>query len=182
MTGSLQDQLLNAGLSDSKKAKQLAKEKRKQQRVNNKAKEVPTDEVKAAAQQAREEKAARDRALNQARNEAANRKAIQAQITQLIETNKVDRQGGDVGFNFTANKLIKKIYVTPLQQKLLSAGKLAIAPIGDGFELIPAQVAEKVAERDPERVIFCADNTGDTLTDQEREWYGDFEIPDDLMW
>lgn len=182
MAGSLQDQLLNAGLSDSKKAKKLEKEKRKQKRTAHKSRVEVVDEVKLAAQQAREEKAARDRQLNQALNDEAQRKAVEAQIIQLIENHKLDRSTGEVGFNFTWDRKIKKLYVTPLQQKLLAAGKIAVAHIAERFELIPEQVASKIAERDAQRVIFCSQDTGETLEAEEREWYKDYEIPDDLMW
>ena len=182
MAGSLQDQLLNAGLSDAKKAKQVGKEKRKQQRTAHKSRTQVVDEVKLAAQQAREDKVARDRELNQARNAEAHRKAIDAQIVQLIDSNKLDRRGGELGFNFTFEQKIKKLYVTPLQQKLLAAEKLAIAQLAERFELIPAQVAHKIAERDAHRVIFCARDTGDALDAEAQNWYKDYEIPDDLMW
>jgi uncharacterized protein YaiL (DUF2058 family) len=182
MAGSLQDQLLNAGLSDTKKARKLAKEKRKQQRSALKSRVEPQDEVKVAAQRARDEKVARDRALNQARNEEAERKAVEAQVLQLIENHKLDRRGGEIGFNFTSDQKIKKLYVTAMQQKLLAAGSVAIAHIDGRFELVPAQVASKIAERDAQRVIFCVQETAQALPDEERDWYKDYEIPDDLMW
>lgn len=182
MAGSLQDQLLNAGLSDTKKVKKLEKEKRKQKRTAHKSRVEVVDEVKLAAQQTREEKAARDRELNHALNQEANRKAVEAQIIQLIENHKLDRRGSDVGFNFTFDQKIKKLYVTRLQQKLLAAGNIAIGRIAERFELIPAQVASKIAERDAQRVIFCAQETDETLEAEERGWYKDYEIPDDLMW
>lgn len=182
MAGSLQDQLLNAGLSDAKKVKKLEKEKRKQQRTAHKSRGEVVDEVKLAAQQKREEKTARDRELNQALNEEVNRKAIEAQIIQLIENNQLDRRGGEVGFNFTFDHKIKKLYVTRLQQKLLAAGSIAIARIAERFELIPEKVASKIAERDARRVVFCAEETGEVLEAEERDWYKDHEIPDDLMW
>lgn len=182
MAGSLQDQLLNAGLSDAKKAKKLDKEKRKQKRTAHKSRTEVVDEVKLAAQQARDNKAAKDRELNQALNNEAQRKAIEAQIIQLIEKNKLDRRGGEIGFNFTFEQKIKKLYVSALQQKLLAAGNIAIAHIDQRFELIPAQVATKIAERDPSRVIFCTQASVDSLETEERDWYKDYDIPDDLMW
>ena len=66
MVKSLQEQLMGAGLVDQKKAKAIGKEKRK------KAKQTPKghqqeDEVKLAAKQKLAEKAERDRAMNQER-------------------------------------------------------------------------------------------------------------------
>lgn len=182
MAGSMQDQLLKAGLSDPKKVKQLEKEKRKQQRSTRKARNAPVDEVKQAAREAREEKAARDRALNEARNETARRKAIDAQIADLVRQHKLDRRGGEVGYNFTADRKIKKLYVTPLQQKLLAAGSIAIVRADERFELLPRQVADKIAERDAGRVIVCTDGTAAQPDSDESDWYENYEIPDDLMW
>lgn len=182
MAGSLQDQLLNAGLSDKKKAKKFEKEKRKQQRTSHSSRVDIVDETKLAAQQARDAKVARDRELNRVRNEDAKRKAIEAQIVQLIQNHKLDRRGGEIGFNFTSDTKIKKIHVTALQQKLLANGSVAIAVLGGQHELIPAQVASKIAERDSKRVIFCVEETAEKLTGEEEDWYQDYEIPDDLMW
>lgn len=182
MADSLQEQLLKAGLSDTKKAKKLAKEKRKQTRTAQKSRVEVVDEVKLAAEQARAAKVARDRELNKVRNADAHRKGIEAQIVQLIRDHKLDRRGGDVGFNFTFEQKVKKIYVTPQQQKLLAAGGVAIAQHAEGFEVIPVKVADKIAERDAGRVIFCSEGSDESLSDQERDWYKDYEVPDDLMW
>lgn len=182
MSGSLKDQLLQAGLADAKRAKQFDKEKRKASRIARRSGEVIEDEIKVAAQQARAEKAQRDRELNQQREEKAQRKAINAQIRQLIETNEVARKGGDINFHFTDGKQVKKFYVDAMQQKQLAAGRLAIAKQGDQYALIPAVVADKIAERDETRVIRCQESDAAKLTAEEEEWYKDYEIPDDLMW
>jgi uncharacterized protein YaiL (DUF2058 family) len=50
---SLQDQLLKAGLIDTKKAKQANKEKRKETNVARRSNEEVVDEVKQSAEQAR---------------------------------------------------------------------------------------------------------------------------------
>ena len=182
MAGSLQDQLLNAGLADAKKAKQLEKAKRKDNRVARKAGVTLVDENKLAAQEALADKARRARELNEARNADAQRKAINAQIRQLIENHRILRAGGDIGFNFTDGKKVKKLYVTGMQQKQLSAGNLAIARLGDGYELVPAPVAHKIAERDSSRIIFCQESGDSGLSAEEQDWYKDYDIPDDLMW
>ena len=182
MAGSLKDQLLQAGLSDEKKARQLAKEKRKQAKIARSSGVDMVDEAKEAARKVLAEKAERDRALNQARNSKAERKAINAQIKQLIESNKLATGKGDVGFNFTDGKKVKKLYVSAMEQKQLSAGRLAIVKQGDKYEIVPWPVAEKIAERDSERVIDCTDSNEPELNEEEKDWYKDYEIPDDLMW
>ncbi len=182
MAGSLQDQLLKAGLADAGKAKQLEKEKRKQAKVARRSGVDLVDEDKEAARKARQDKVRRDKALNQALQEKAQRKAINAQIKQLIDNSKLQRGSGEIGFNFTDGKKVKKLYVTPREQQQLSAGLLAIAKQGDQYEIIPRAVADKIAERDAGRVIVCSNGDDAALTEEEKDWYKDFEIPDDLMW
>ncbi|MEQ9462504.1 MAG: DUF2058 domain-containing protein [Haliea sp.] len=182
MAGSLQDQLLKAGLADSDKARKLEKEKRKQAKVARRSGEELGAETKAAAREALAEKARRDRELNGARNAEALRKAINAQIKQLIDNHKLPRGRGDVGFNFSDGKKVKKLYVLAVEQKQLAAGNLAIVKQGDQYELLPWPIAAKIAERDSSRVIVCSEAGDPGLTAEEQEWYKDYEVPDDLMW
>jgi uncharacterized protein YaiL (DUF2058 family) len=182
MAGSLQDQLLGAGLADKKQARELDKSKRKAARIARKTGTEQTDAAREAAREAQAAKARRDRELNAQRDAEAQRKAIEAQIRQLIENHRLSRRGGDIGFNFSDGKTVKKLYVTGMQQRQLAVGNLAIARLGEGYELVPAPVAQKIAERDAERVIFCRESGDSGLSAEEQEWYKDYEIPDDLMW
>ena len=100
----------------------------------------------------------------------------------MIETNKLAKGRGDIGFNFTDGKKVKKVYVNAMEHKQLSAGVLAIVKQGDQHEIVPRQVADKIAERDESRVIAQSVNEEVVLTQEEEDWYKDHEIPDDLMW
>jgi len=176
---SLQEQLLKAGLVDQKKVKQVKKDKRKSAKQQKHIKEPVVDIAKEAAQQALKEKAERDRKLNEERNQRAERRAIVAQIKQLIETNKIARGEGETAYNFVDNKTVKKLYVTQDQHRQLSNGQLAIASFQKGYELIPTPVAQKIAERDAACVIIAANKNA--IQEAEDE-YADYKIPDDLMW
>ncbi len=182
MAGSLQDQLLNAGLADADKAKKLKREKRKAQKHARSTGQSLVDDTKVAAAQALAEKAARARGLNQERDSKAQRKAINAQIRQLIEVNKLARGDGDISFNFTDGRKIKQLRVSALQHKQLAGGVLSVVKQGDAYEVVPRPVANKIAERDASRVIDVKESADDSLTDEEKDWYKDYEIPDDLMW
>lgn len=182
MAGTLQDQLLKAGLVNEKQSKAINKAKRKETRVARNSGIEIVNESREAAKQAAQQKAERDRELNAARDASANRKAINAQIKQLIESHRQDRNRGDIAFNFSDGKKVKKIYVNSMQQKQLSSGLLMIVKQGDQYELIPAPIADKIAQRDSERIINCRESEAPPLTAEEEEWYKDFEIPDDLMW
>lgn len=183
MAGSLQDQLLAAGLGDAKAAKEHDKARRKQAKVDRRAGVERVDEAKQAARQALAEKARRAREFNQARDSKAQRKAINAQIKQLIAQHCLAKGSGDVGFNFTDGTRVKKLYVNKLEQQQLSSGRLAIVKQGDQYEVVPRPIADKIAERDASRVIISAEAGKDGgLSAQEQDWYKDYEIPDDLMW
>ena len=146
---SLQDQLLKAGIVDKKKAKQIKQEQRKEARSRPKG-QVQVDENKEQAKRALAEKTQRDRQLNKRQQDEVEKKAIQAQIIQLIKMNRVDRQKGDVAYQFTDGTRIKKLYVTQQLQNDLSKGRLAIAKLGDSYELLPAPAAgENHAARRP---------------------------------
>ena len=179
---SLQDQLLKAGLVDGKKAKQISKEKRKQNKVAKKSGEAQVDEAKLAAEQARAEKVARDRELNAQREAAAQQKAIAAQIKQLIEKNKQSKgpKGqDDIAYHFTFEKKVKKIFVSSAVQEHLTAGRLLIVGEGETFELVPRVIADKIAERNPAMVVQPPEQSSAV---DEDDPYAGYEIPDDLMW
>ncbi len=176
---SLQDQLLKAGLVDNKKANKIKKSKHKQVKQQQKNKIEKPDEVKQAAQQAHAEKVERDRQLNQQRKAEAERKAIAAQVRQLVEMNRQPRDAGDIAYSFTDGKRVKRISVTDTQQKQLGNGRLCIIKLDERYELIPTRVAEKIQLRDERTQIL---SNQPTETADEDDPYADFQVPDDLMW
>jgi len=177
---SLQDQLLKAGLVDTKKAKKVKQQKRKQAKQERKGLAEPeVESSRSQAEQALQEKAQRDRELNQQRNAEAEKKALQAQIKQLIELNRLPREG-DVAFNFVDAGKVKKLHVKAQVQEQLSRGRLAIVKLGEQYEVVPMPVAEKIALRDDTVVVVSHDK--EPLQDDEDDYYADYKIPDDLMW
>ena len=180
MAGSLQDQLLKAGLADKNKAKQIKKEKTKQVQQQRKSKQGVVDENKQQLQQIRQQKQQRDRQLNEQRKAEADKKAIAAQVKQLIEVNCLSRQDAELDYNFTDNKKIKKILVDSVMLEQLSRGRLAIVSLQDKYEVVPAAVAEKIQQRLPERVIVANEVANNEI--DEDDPHADYQIPDDLMW
>ncbi|PID43855.1 MAG: nucleoprotein/polynucleotide-associated enzyme [Proteobacteria bacterium] len=180
MAKSLQEQLLQAGLVDKKKASQVKKNKNKQAKQARRG-QGEAREAEEWAKKAREEKAERDRELNRKANEEARRKAIAAQIVQLVQSNRIDRQNGDVGYQFADEGKVKKIYVTGRIQEQLAKGLAAIARLGDAYEVIPKVVAEKIQERaEGTIVVYNRPDAKDVVPDDDP--YADYQIPDDLMW
>lgn len=176
---SLQDQLLKAGIVDKKKAKKIQQEQRKEAKSRPKG-QVQLDENKEQARRALAQKAERARELNLQQQAENDKKAIQAQIIQLIKMNSIPRAGGDIAYQFSDGKKIKKIYVTRQQQDELVKGRVAIVRLGESYELIPAPAAEKVIQRDEAAVLLL--NRGVSVEVDEEDPYADYQIPDDLMW
>ncbi|PIE01212.1 MAG: nucleoprotein/polynucleotide-associated enzyme [Thiothrix nivea] len=179
---SLQDQLLQAGLVDKKKAQSSKKAKNKQQYQQNKGhkQQTETDKAREMAEKARQEQAERSRKLNRQQREEAERVAIQAQIRQLITMNRIDRSKGEIAYQFADGNKIQSIYVTDKLQQQLADGIIAIVRLGDGYELIPRQVIDKITQRDAGCLVMLNDSNHDTP--DEDDPYADFQIPDDLMW
>ncbi len=177
----MKDQLLKAGLIDAKKARKAAQEKRKAQKRQKNTREVVVDEAKIAADKVRQEKLERDRKLNHERKMAAEAKAVAAQIKQLIQMNRQQKGDGDdvVAYNFTESTKVKKVNVSPEIREHLVSGRLAIVKLGAGYELVPAPVADKIAQRDETVVVSRQDSCA---APEDDGLYQDHQIPDDLMW
>jgi uncharacterized protein YaiL (DUF2058 family) len=120
--------------------------------------------------------------LNQAQEAEKQQKALQAQVRQLIETQRIARQGAEVPYQFTDAKKIKKIYVTAAQQSQLVKGQIGIVRFGDGHELVPAIVAEKIRQRDADTVVLLNSRAAEKELAAEDDPYAKYVIPDDLMW
>ncbi|MGD8938869.1 MAG: DUF2058 domain-containing protein [Gammaproteobacteria bacterium] len=181
MGNSLFDQLKKSGLVDENKAKKVKHNQYKSKKQKSKKGSIDqVDEAKLLSQKAQAEKIERDRQLNQQRKEEAERKAIAAQIKQLIETNCVKDRDGDISYNFVDANVVKHLYVSEEVYKHLMSGRLAIAKLGDMYELVPVPVAEKIKQRDAQCIILC--DHGAEPEQGEEDPYADYKIPDDLMW
>ncbi len=179
MANSLQEQLLKAGLTDEKAVKKTNKAKRKQAKQQRHSKTETVDENKQQAKQTLNDKAQHDRELNRKRDQQAQQKAITAQIKQLISLNRISKNNGGCAYNFTDQKKIKKIFVETNIVDQLSNGRLAIVKLGEQYEIIPQQIADKIRQRDESVVIVC-NEPQQQLDDDDP--YADYQIPDDLMW
>ncbi len=118
MGSSLQEQLLKAGLVSEQKVRQARTDKRKQGRQPGGR---TADPGQVAAQKARDEKAERDRDLNRKREEAARRKAVTAEVVEIIRSHRVPRDTGDTAYHFVDGKMVRRIYVTAEQRVSVSA-------------------------------------------------------------
>ncbi|WP_206696857.1 DUF2058 domain-containing protein [Marinomonas algicola] len=182
MAKSLQEQLMKAGLVDKKKVKKLKAEKlqHKQKVKNGKATAEDENLKQQELKKQRDEKAEKDRLLNLQKEEAAFKRAVQAQIRQIIEMNRIPKEEGDIAYHFKDNKKVKQLYISQQMHNQLAAGQLAIVKLDDKYELVAEPVAVKISQRDDSYVLVCNDRVEDI--EDEDDPYADFKIPDDLMW
>ena len=174
----LQEQMLKAGLVTSKKMAKVQRTAKKSRVQAREAREAVEENKKAQLE--------RDKALNEQQKQAALSKEYKAQVKQLIEMNRIVLAKGDIGFNFTDGNLIKKILVDKATQTQLINGRLAIARLlienreECEYAIIPASVADKIAQRDAGSIVLHS-----ALSQEEQDEddpYADFKVPDDLMW
>ena len=179
MGNSLQEQLLKAGLIDEQKLKQARSSKHKDTKKTGGRPSAEAQAARQAAQRAQAEKAARDRELNRQRQEEATLRAAENETRQLIHNHRVVRDGGDLAYNFTDGTALKRIYVNKDQHARLVSGVLAIVRQDAFYELIPAEIAARVRERDPALILVL--NQAEK-TPEGDDPYADYQVPDDLMW
>lgn len=174
----LQEQMLKAGLVSSKKMAKVQRTAKKSRVQAREAREAVEENKKAQVE--------RDKQLSEQQKQAALSKEYKAQIKQLIEMNKITISRGDIGYNFTDNNLIKKVYVDKVTQSQLIKGRLAIARLTaessseSEYAIIPAVVADKIAQRDASYIVLNYELSQEAK--DEDDPYADFVIPDDLMW
>jgi len=174
----LQEQMLKAGLVTSKKMAKVQK--------TAKNSRVQAREAREAVEENKKAQLERDKLLSEQQKQAALSKEYKAQVKQLIEMNRISVPKGNIDFNFTDNNLIKKIAVDKATQTQLINGRLAIARLladngGEStYAIIPASVADKIAQRDASSIVL---NSALSQEEQdEDDPYADFKVPDDLMW
>lgn len=174
---SLQDQLLKAGLTSKSKANKIKSAKHKSSKQQQNSNKKVVNEVQQQADAARQKQRETDKKLNEERNKAAEKKQVANQIIQLINLNKLPQDDEGAGFNFTDDNKVKVIYLSEQVKNDLIAGRAIIAKTSQQqYEVVPARVAEKIAERDSRCLIMLAD------TQPVSDDYAEFEVPDDLMW
>ncbi|HDR2793543.1 TPA: DUF2058 domain-containing protein [Enterobacter asburiae] len=174
----LQEQMLKAGLVTSKKMAKVQRTAKKSRVQAREAREAVEENKKAQIE--------RDKQLSEQQKQAVLAKEFKAQVKQLIEMNRISVSRGNITFNFTDGNLIKKFEVDKQTQTQLINGRLAIARLvinasGDcEYAIIPAVVADKIAQRDADSIVLNSALSKEA--EDEDDPYADFKIPDDLMW
>ena len=180
MSNSLKDQFLKVGLVDANRAKAAKPDRPKNSIQNRRKGSAGADAGKMAAQQAQAQAAERDRLLNLRNKETAEKKALVAQLKQLIETHRLPKGEGEIPYQFVHRNKIQRLFVSADLHKQIVAGSLAIVICGKHYEIVPSAVAEKIRIRNDSWVVLY--NDPQQTKDQGRDAEGDHPVPDDLMW
>lgn len=182
MGKSFQDQLLALGLVDKKKAKEVKKQQHqtKKKKAKSGRKSTTVDENAQLVKQAAEKKKARARQLNRERDEKLQKRAEAAQVKQLIEQNRVEKDENGIAYRFNVSGKIQRIFVSKEVSDKLSDGRLGIVVTGDGFEVAPKNIVEKIKGIDPKIVTIL--NEKKTDDDDPDDPYAEYKVPDDLVW
>ncbi|HIP93750.1 MAG TPA: DUF2058 domain-containing protein [Leucothrix sp.] len=194
MSGSLQDQLLGAGLIQKQKAKNIQTAKKKAMKKSRANNTELVDEAAELAKKAQQEQRLKSQKLNAQQKRETEQKAVQAQIRQIIQLNSIkkikDKKDTDdenvLSYNFTDENKIKTLHVSSQNHDLISRGRLAIAKLTESdntaYHLIPVEAANKINERDSASIVLLNDASKPESNEIEDDPYADFQIPDDLMW
>ena len=185
MSMSLREQLLKAGLVTEKQVKQADQSQRHQQKQQPKrGKNAPAPELTPAAKQAQAAKAARDAELNRRQQAKAEAKARTAALRQLIEQHRVPRVESDDYYNFVDGAKIRRIAVDADQRRRILSGDLVIVRCEGRYNLVPADAAARIRERDDRAVLAPPAATTTSAADEPAadDPYKDFVVPDDLTW
>lgn len=183
MSMSLREQLIAAGLGNKKQGKKAEQDQRQQERRERKQHTPPpVDKQRLAAQQAQAAKIARDLDLNRKQREKAQRRALTAEIRQLVEQNRIPRIESEEYFNFIDRKKVRRMGVNADVRSQLMSGALMIVRHDGFYAIVPAEIAARIKERDPEFVVPLELAAADSESAAEDDPYKDHIVPDDLMW
>jgi uncharacterized protein len=180
MSDSLRDQLLKAGLVTENKVKRAyqADEQRRRQ-VKSEGKSRATPAPPSAAQHVQAQKVARDQELNRRQQEKAQRRALRAQVEQMVEQARLPRLESDDYYSFVSGGKVCRVAVDVQRRKDICEGKLAIVRYRGHHEVVPADAAQRIRERDEKALISRDENL---KVPAEDDPYKDFVVPDDLTW
>jgi uncharacterized protein YaiL (DUF2058 family) len=177
MSDSLREQLLKAGLVTNNKVKKAnqADEQRRRRLKSGGATDVQPD----AAQRGQAQKVARDLELNRRQQEKAQRRALRAQVEQLVEQARLPRLESDDYYSFVDGGRVCRVAVDAQRRKEICEGTLAIVRYRGHHEVVPAEAAQRIRERDENALIVREE---DKKAAPEDDPYKDFVVPDDLTW
>ncbi|WP_394392876.1 DUF2058 domain-containing protein [Shewanella woodyi] len=180
MANPFQEQLLKAGLVSKQKVQKAKTQKRRDRKAKV---DDGSAELKQQIAEQKQAQAAKDKALNEQRFEAASEKGlVRGLVTEFKRLAIKTPQNAEVKFNYTFENKIFSLYVDDKLQSQLLNGQLGIVRHEQSSYLVPHKLAERVNLLVPEwcAYLWVQDDTSQVV--EEDDPYADYVIPDDLMW
>jgi len=181
MGNSLQDQFLKLGLVDKKKVNKVKKQKHQKKKQKSAKKQTVIDENVLLAQEAQAKKKARAQELNRQREEKLKKREEIASIRQMVEKNKLEKDGDGIAYRFNCLGKVQRIFVKKEMAERLSSGELAVIGLGNSYEVVPRSIGEKIQDLSRKTFVLINSSVGTKESDSD-DPYADYEVPDDLMW
>jgi hypothetical protein len=161
---SLRDQLLKAGLTNKKKVRQANRSLKKQRKSDQGARESAAERRKreraerAAAKAARAEKVRAERARELAARELAEKRRL---VRRLLRSWALpDREGQQLFFHKAAagpgvvRCMFPESWVYDLRRGRLAVAWAGVHPLEPEYVVVRHEAAQRVAELQPERLLF----------------------------
>jgi uncharacterized protein YaiL (DUF2058 family) len=173
---SLRDELLKAGLVSADRAKQLEADTRKQGHQRKKGQAAAAEDAarQAEIRQRTEAEAARkrerDRRMNEEREAEKRRRERQARARQLLDAHRLNEPDAEIRYHFPEGRFLRAVRVTSAQRKALATGRMGIARGHRhefDFVLTSRDIAQKLAEFAPERVLLLYPECSDVEDDED---------------
>ena len=181
---SLQDQLLKAGLTTKQKTRQAnsdQRKKNKQKRSGVQHDASLQETVQQDLAQQKNDKLAKDNALNEEKKKQLIAKEQQLRIKQILVHHQLKNIKGDNEYNYTFDNKIKKLALDLQTHKALINGRLSVCGFEEETYVVTSETAEKLAELDTQIILVQNEKVVEENTD-ENDPYADYQIPDDMMW
>lgn len=180
MGDSLQDQLRALGLAKNKPAKRSDGRKRRpaqKPRPGGQQKKATGDEElslgKAYALREKEEKRRVDQARRKKQEEDRRRREINNAIRAIVREERLNRDDAELPRNFMFRDRIRKLYVTPEQNRALASGEMGLVYLSGGYHVLPQAALEQVRSIEAGHVVDLGSSE-----DPDDE----IPVPDDITW
>ncbi|MEJ2383397.1 MAG: DUF2058 family protein [Xanthomonadales bacterium] len=166
MGNSLQDQLRALGLAKQPDRRERPPRRKKRpapDRPGAPAGEIPLDKAYALREKA--EQRAADQARKRKQAEDRRRREINQRIREIVDAQRLNVADAEVARHFMFRGRIRKLYVTPEQNRALTRGELGLVYLTGGYHVLDPEALEAVRAIDPEHVVDLGDGADeDDLT------------------
>ena len=176
MADSLQDQLRALGLvrtpPDERKRAGKSGKKGPAPKTAGHAPGEPTLDQAWTLREQEEQRRAQE-ARNRKLEEDRRRREINGRVRAIVEAQRLNRADAEFARNFLFRGRIRRLYVTPEQQRALNAGELGIVYLAGSYHLLAQEHLDAVRAISAEHVV---EHQGGAEGEEE------FPVPDDLDW